>query len=126
MCRAPLSTLRCPHRVSTLSRSPGRCRDCLFAVLTYFGALTLRIELLTFVTHARTSARAVFFSHSPRPQQQTSMATYKIVLVRHGLSDYNDANKFCGWCDDICVVFWNVFVLLTHATGMMPICPKWA
>lgn len=27
------------------------------------------------------------------------MATYKIVLLRHGESTYNDANKFCGWYD---------------------------
>lgn len=27
------------------------------------------------------------------------MAAYKIVLVRHGESDWNKANRFCGWHD---------------------------
>lgn len=27
------------------------------------------------------------------------MATYKIVLVRHGESEWNKLNKFCGWYD---------------------------
>jgi 2,3-bisphosphoglycerate-dependent phosphoglycerate mutase len=27
------------------------------------------------------------------------MATYRIVLVRHGESDWNKANRFCGWHD---------------------------
>lgn len=27
------------------------------------------------------------------------MATYKIVLVRHGESEWNKMNKFCGWYD---------------------------
>lgn len=27
------------------------------------------------------------------------MATHKIVLVRHGESTWNQANRFCGWHD---------------------------
>ena len=27
------------------------------------------------------------------------METYKIVLVRHGESEWNKMNKFCGWYD---------------------------
>lgn len=27
------------------------------------------------------------------------MATYKIVFVRHGESEWNKVNKFCGWYD---------------------------
>ncbi len=27
------------------------------------------------------------------------MATYKIVLVRHGESTWNQENRFCGWHD---------------------------
>jgi len=27
------------------------------------------------------------------------MTTYKIVMIRHGESDWNKANKFCGWFD---------------------------
>ena len=27
------------------------------------------------------------------------MATYKIVFVRHGESEWNKVNKFCGWFD---------------------------
>ncbi len=27
------------------------------------------------------------------------MATYKIVLVRHGESTWNQSNRFCGWHD---------------------------
>ena len=27
------------------------------------------------------------------------MSTYKIVLVRHGESEWNLVNKFCGWHD---------------------------
>ena len=27
------------------------------------------------------------------------MTTYKIVMIRHGESEWNQANKFCGWYD---------------------------
>ena len=27
------------------------------------------------------------------------MTTYKITLIRHGESEWNKANKFCGWFD---------------------------
>ena len=27
------------------------------------------------------------------------MAAYKVVMIRHGESEYNQANKFCGWHD---------------------------
>eukprot|EP00094_Tigriopus_californicus_P006984 TCALIF_06723-PB protein Name:"Similar to PGAM2 Phosphoglycerate mutase 2 (Homo sapiens)" AED:0.53 eAED:0.53 QI:97/1/0.5/1/0/0.5/2/222/118 len=27
------------------------------------------------------------------------MATYKIVMIRHGESEWNKLNKFCGWFD---------------------------
>ena len=27
------------------------------------------------------------------------MTTYKVVMVRHGESEWNQANKFCGWFD---------------------------
>ena len=27
------------------------------------------------------------------------MACYKLVLVRHGESEWNKVNKFCGWYD---------------------------
>lgn len=27
------------------------------------------------------------------------MAVYKLVLVRHGESEWNKMNKFCGWYD---------------------------
>ncbi len=29
----------------------------------------------------------------------TKMAAYKVVMIRHGESEYNQANKFCGWHD---------------------------
>jgi hypothetical protein len=31
--------------------------------------------------------------------QLLRMSTYKIVLVRHGESEWNLVNKFCGWHD---------------------------
>jgi len=27
------------------------------------------------------------------------MSTYKIVMIRHGESEWNKENKFCGWFD---------------------------
>ena len=27
------------------------------------------------------------------------MSTYKIVMIRHGESEWNQENKFCGWFD---------------------------
>lgn len=27
------------------------------------------------------------------------MATYKLVLIRHGESNWNQENRFCGWFD---------------------------
>ena len=27
------------------------------------------------------------------------MVTYKIVMIRHGESEWNQQNKFCGWYD---------------------------
>ena len=30
---------------------------------------------------------------------QEIMTTYKIVLVRHGESEWNQSNRFCGWHD---------------------------
>lgn len=27
------------------------------------------------------------------------MATYRVVMVRHGESEWNKENKFCGWFD---------------------------
>ena len=27
------------------------------------------------------------------------MTTYKIVMIRHGESEWNKENKFCGWFD---------------------------
>ena len=27
------------------------------------------------------------------------MATYKVVMIRHGESTWNKENKFCGWHD---------------------------
>ena len=27
------------------------------------------------------------------------MSTYKVVLIRHGESLWNELNKFCGWFD---------------------------
>ena len=29
----------------------------------------------------------------------TKMAAYKVVMIRHGESEYNQANRFCGWHD---------------------------
>jgi len=27
------------------------------------------------------------------------MTTYRVVMVRHGESEWNKENKFCGWFD---------------------------
>ena len=45
-----------------------------------------------------------FFKNSNSNKTQTltqllRMSTYKIVLVRHGESEWNLVNKFCGWHD---------------------------
>merc|ERR1711881_680727 len=32
-------------------------------------------------------------------QKYFKMTTYKVVMVRHGESEWNKANKFCGWFD---------------------------
>uniref|UniRef100_A0A0P4WQN3 Uncharacterized protein n=1 Tax=Scylla olivacea TaxID=85551 RepID=A0A0P4WQN3_SCYOL len=47
---------------------------------------------------------AVSFSWSPCSEPTTSthhskMAKYQIVMVRHGESEWNKLNKFCGWHD---------------------------
>lgn len=46
---------------------------------------------------------------------------YKIVMVRHGESEWNEKNLFCGWFDanlstkgkwiECCVLYVNIFVL---------------
>ena len=35
----------------------------------------------------------------PPPYLSRIMATYKIVMIRHGESEWNKANKFTGWYD---------------------------
>lgn len=47
---------------------------------------------------------AVSFSWSSRSvirtgKQTSKMAKYQIVMVRHGESEWNKLNKFCGWHD---------------------------
>ena len=32
-------------------------------------------------------------------EQNIKMTTYKVVMIRHGESEWNKANKFCGWFD---------------------------
>ena len=52
------------------------------------------------------------------------MSAYKVVLIRHGESEWNKLNKFCGWFDadlsdkgveeakaagDVCIYLFNFF-----------------
>merc|ERR1712178_401383 len=44
---------------------------------------------------SRVSSRTYRFHHTINPQ----IMTYKIIFVRHGESEWNKLNQFCGWFD---------------------------
>ena len=33
------------------------------------------------------------------PAKKTNMSKYEVVMIRHGESEWNQANLFCGWFD---------------------------
>lgn len=35
----------------------------------------------------------------PAPGETKAKKTYKIVMIRHGESEWNKENRFCGWFD---------------------------
>lgn len=76
-------------------KPPKILRPVLFRRLWCFGEV--RTNLRTLLPH---------FSHFPQSSRKYSaegigvrMATYRLVLIRHGESCWNQENRFCGWFD---------------------------
>ena len=38
-------------------------------------------------------------SSAPAAPAASAKKTYKIVMIRHGESEWNKENRFCGWFD---------------------------
>ena len=59
----------------------------------------IRTNLRTFLPHFNNS----HFPHKSRKHRAEGigvrMAAYKLVLIRHGESCWNQENRFCGWFD---------------------------
>jgi len=46
------------------------------------------------------------------------MATYTVVMIRHGESEWNKENKFCGWFDaDLSEKGKLLFVVVVHESN---------
>ena len=56
-------------------------------------AIRSMINRYIFTCSSRRTAKTIFI------QSFALMATYKLVLVRHGESEWNQKNLFCGWYD---------------------------
>ena len=65
------------------------------SVLRLFRTGSLRI----FSAHLKRNVVSFSFRKYCEARQPIRMAAYKLVLIRHGESCWNQENRFCGWFD---------------------------